>query len=164
MTATTTPPPSPAATVTLREVTRETVVQICRLQVAPHQQGFVAPNAVSIAQAYFAPETAWFRAIYADGTPVGFLMLEDDAANEEYSLWRFMIDARYQGMGFGRRALELLIDHVKTRPGAKALFTSCVPGDGSPCPFYERLGFVYTGEVDEDELVMRLDLTGSSSH
>jgi diamine N-acetyltransferase len=147
---------SPAAVVSLREITRDTVRAICDLQVAPQQQGFVAPNAISIAQAYFEPETAWFRAIYADETPVGFAMLEENVAKEEYWLWRFMIDARYQGAGFGRRALELLIDRVKTRPGAKALFTSCVPGDGSPCPFYEKMGFVYTGEEDEGELVMRL--------
>jgi diamine N-acetyltransferase len=150
--------PSASATVMLREITSATVRMICELQVAPHQVGFVAPNAISIAQAHFEPETAWFRAIYADETPVGFLMLEDDPANEEYSLWRFMIDARFQGAGYGRRALELLIEHVKTRPGAKAIFTSCVPGNGSPCPFYEKMGFVYTGEEDDGELVMRLDL------
>ncbi len=131
---------------------------ICKLAVAPSQQHFVASNAVSIAQAYFERETAWFRAVYADETPVGFLMLEDDPTAQEYSLWRFMIDARFQGHGYGRRALELLIAHVRTRPGATELFTSCVPGDGSPCPFYERMGFVYTGEEDDGELVMRLAL------
>ena len=146
------------AVVTLREITKETVHTICDLKVAPQQEQFVAPNAVSIAQAYFEPDAAWFRAIYADESPVGFLMLDDDPANEEYDLWRFMIDARFQGFGFGRRALELLIKHVRTRPGAKALFTSCVPGDGSPCPFYEKMGFIYTGDVDDGELVMRLEL------
>jgi diamine N-acetyltransferase len=113
---------------------------------------------VSIAQAHFAPEVAWFRAVYADETPIGFVMLEDDAANAEYFLWRFMIDARFQGYGFGRQALALLIEHVKTRPNASALYTSCVPGEGSPGPFYEKMGFVYTGEVSDEELVMRLDL------
>jgi diamine N-acetyltransferase len=150
-------PPSKQATVTLREITRETVRAICNLRVAPPQEQFVAPNAVSIAQAHFEPEAAWFRAIYADETPVGFLMLDDDPENQEYFLWRFMIDARFQGYGFGRQALQLLIEHVKTRPGATALLTSCVPGDGSPCPFYEKNGFVYTGDVDDGELVMRLD-------
>jgi diamine N-acetyltransferase len=150
--------PSAGAVVTLRPVTKETLRAICALKVAPNQEQFVAPNTVSIAQAYFEREIAWFRAVYADEVPVGFLMLEDDSANQEYSLWRFMIDARYQGYGFGRRALELLFEYVKTRPGAKTLFTSCVPGDGSPCPFYEKMGFVYTGDVDQDELVMRRDL------
>lgn len=146
------------ATVSLREVTADTVRAVCDLQVAEHQRHFVAPNAVSIAQAYFEQENAWFRAVYADETPVGFLMLDDDPANAEYYLWRLMIDERYQGLGYGRAALELLIAHVRTRPGASELFTSCVPGEGSPCPFYERMGFVYTGAVDDGELVMRLAL------
>lgn len=150
--------PGKDALVTLREVTAETVYTICNLNVAPNQTQFVAPNAVSIAEAYFARDNAWFRAVYADETPVGFLMLDDDPVAQEYGLWRFMIDARYQSHGYGRRALELLIAHVRTRPGATALYTSCVPGDGTPCPFYERMGFVYTGEEDDGELVMRLAL------
>lgn len=150
--------PGRDAVIALREITQETLHPVLDLEVAAHQKGFVAPNAVSIAQAYFEPDAAWFRAIYADETPVGFVMVDDDPANEEYGLWRFMIDHRYQGLGFGRRALDLVIEQVKSRPGAKEFFTSCVPGDGSPCPFYERMGFVYTGEVDDGELVMKLTL------
>ncbi|NJP11440.1 MAG: GNAT family N-acetyltransferase [Leptolyngbyaceae cyanobacterium RU_5_1] len=146
---------SSGAIVTLREITRENLRSICNLKVTPAQENFVASNAVSIAQAHFYPEVAWFRAIYADETPVGFVMLEDDPANSSYFLWRFMIDARFQRCGFGRRALELMIEHVKTRPGATALSTSCVPGEGSPGAFYEKIGFTYTGEMDEDELVMQ---------
>jgi len=62
--------------VSLREISRETARAIMQLDVLPHQRGLVAPNAVSIAQAHFAPE-AWIRAIYADEAPVGFVMLED---------------------------------------------------------------------------------------
>jgi diamine N-acetyltransferase len=152
------PSPGPDATVTLREVTAETVRTICRLTVHPHQTGFVTPNAISIAEAHFSP-LAWFRAIYADDTPVGFVMLEDNPERQEYFLWRYMIAGEHQGKGFGRRALELVIDHVRTRPGATALDTSYVPGEGSPRDFYARLGFVETGEMEEDERVMRLALT-----
>ena len=144
------------AVVTLREITRENLYEILELQVTKNQENFVASNAVSLAEAHFYPEIAWFRAIYADETPVGFIMVEDDPLNSLYHLWRFMIDASFQKCGFGRRALELAIEHVKTRPGAKALSTSCVPGEGSPGKFYEKMGFTYTGEKDEDgELVMR---------
>jgi diamine N-acetyltransferase len=121
------------------------------------QKQFVASNAVSIAQAYFS-EYAWFRAIYADDTPVGFVMLEDQPEKPEYFLWRFMIDARYQGMGFGRRALEMLIEHVRTRPNATELLTSFHEGDGSPQGFYEKLGFRLTGDWEEGEALMRLPL------
>lgn len=150
--------PAPEAIVSLQEITRETVRTIIALNVKPEQRRFVAPNAVSIAQAYFDREVAWFRAIYAGETPVGFLMLYDNPDESEYFLWRFMIDARFQGFGYGWRALELLVDYVRTRPGAESLGVSCVPEDGGPGPFYERFGFQYTGEEDEGELVMRLDL------
>ena len=112
---------------------------------------------MSIAQAYFS-EYAWFRAIYADTTPIGFVMLEDKPEEAEYYLWRFMIDARYQGMGFGRRALLLVIDRIKTRPNATELLTSVVQGSGSPQNFYEKLGFKLTGEYEEEEAIMRLIL------
>ena len=144
--------------VTLREVTRETLYDIFKLKVSPEQERFVSPNEISIAEAHFSPDVAWFRAIYHGDTPVGFLMLRDDPSKPEYYLWRFMIDARYQKTGVGRRALELLFEHVRTRTGADALYTSVVDGDGGPGPFYERLGFAYTGEVDDGELVMRREL------
>ena len=150
--------PDANSVVTLREITRETLGAVLALKVAPEQERFVANNAVSIAQAHFYPDVAWFRAVYADETPVGFIMLEDNPSKPEYFLWRFMMDARYQRYGFGRRAIELLVEHVRTRPGATELFTSCVPGEGSPGPFYERLGFVYTGREDDGELVMRREV------
>ena len=143
--------------VTLCEITSDSVHTICNLSVRDEQQKFVAPNAMSIAQAYFS-EYAWFRAIYADITPIGFVMLEDKPEEAEYYLWRFMIDARYQGMGFGRRALLLVIDRIKTRPNATQLLTSVVRGSGSPQGFYEKLGFKLTGEYEEEEAIMRLIL------
>lgn len=148
------------ATVTLREVTEGTLRDILRLKVAPHQEGFVANNAVSIAQAHFSKH-AWFRAIYADETPVGFLMLHDEPDGTEgpiYYLWRFMIDARYQKMGFGRQAIQLLMAHVRMRPNASELFLSYVPEEGGPKGFYEGLGFTHTGKEDHCELEMRITL------
>ena len=51
--------------VTLREITSETVRAVTKLAVHPSQVGFVASNAVSLAEALFSSE-AWYRAIYAD--------------------------------------------------------------------------------------------------
>lgn len=145
------------AEVSLREVTAKTVRDVCDLEVAPGQEQFVAPNAVSIAEAYFSEE-AWFRAIYADETPVGFVMLYDDPQKPEYYLWRFMIAGEHQGKGFGRRAMEMVISHVRNRPMAKELLSSYVPGEGSPVGFYLGLGFEDTGEVDDGEIVITLQL------
>ena len=145
------------AEVALVEVTGETVRSICRLEVGPDQFHFVAPNAVSFAEALFEPH-AWYRAIAADGVPVGFVMLYDDPEEPACFLWRFMIDGRFQGKGYGARAMTLLIEHVRTRPGASELKTSWVTGEGSPEGFYRRLGFEPTGEIDEGEVVARLVL------
>jgi diamine N-acetyltransferase len=149
-------------TVELREITGETVRAICSLKVAPYQDAFVAPNAVSIAEAYFHP-TAWFRAIYDDDEPVGFVMLDDDASTSSYNLWRLMVADGFQGRGYGRRAVELLIDYVRSRPGATALTTSWVPGERGPAEFYRKLGFQPTGEMDEGEVVGRLALAAPDS-
>ncbi len=64
--------------VSLREITRKTVWSVVDLKVAPEQERFVAPNTDSLLEALFAPE-AWFRAIYAGETPVGFLMVSVDS-------------------------------------------------------------------------------------
>ena len=145
------------AEVTLREVTKATVRTIIDLEVAEDQRHLVAPNAVSIAQAYFEPK-AWFRAIYAGDEPVGFIMLFDDPDEPVYYLWRMMLDARYQRKGYGEQALDLLVDYVRTRPGATEIIVGAVPGPRSPMPFYERYGFVDTGEVEHGEVILKLEL------
>ena len=73
----------------------------------------MAPNSVSIAQAYFEPK-AWFRAVYADEEPVGFVMVHEDPDEPEYFLWRLMIDEEHQGNGFGRRVLDQVPDSPPT--------------------------------------------------
>ena len=147
------------AEVSLREITSETVVQICKLSdtLSEQEQKMVAPNAISIAQAHFS-DKAWFRAIYANETAVGFIMLYDDSENPEYFLWRLMIAGPYQGKGYGRKAIELLVEYVKTRPGARELSASYMPIEGGPEGFYRKMGFEPTGEVDDGEIVVRLTL------
>jgi len=147
--------PNRSSVVTLREVDEDNVRAIIRLEVAAHQRSMVATNAVSLAQYAVAPK-AWTRAVYADGVPVGYVLLYDDADAPEYFLWRFMIDRRYQGLGFGTRAMSLVIEYVRTRPEASGLLTSYVATPGGPGPFYHQLGFVDTGEVDDGELVTLL--------
>lgn len=144
--------------VELREVSRENLDAVLNLEVGPAQRGFVASNAKSIAQAHFYADIAWFRAIYADDVPVGFVMLAFEPDKPPY-LWRLMVDHRHQGRGIGRAAMGLIVAHLReTRPEAAELLLSHVPGEGDPGPFYAGLGFTYTGVVDDGERVMRLPL------
>lgn len=143
--------------VEFREITRDTLRPVLKLDAGDGGNN-VAPNAVSIAQAHFNPE-AWFRAIHADDTLVGFIMLYDPtltAAPEEseFFLWRLMIDKALQGRGYGHSAVERLLAHVRTRPGATELYVSHMKTAEPLARFYASLGFRYTGKEDEGELVM----------
>jgi diamine N-acetyltransferase len=144
-------------------ITAKTVLPICKLSetLSPEQRTMVADNAVSIAQAHFS-ENVWMRAIYADETPVGFLMLHigsdywDGIDCPGVFLWRFMIAGSEQKKGYGKRAMELLFDHLKAL-GIPEVYTSCDRGDESPEKFYRKLGFTPTGEYygEEIELIYR---------
>ncbi len=147
--------------VELREITRETLRPILDTDAGDGGRQ-VAPNAISIAQAHFSPE-AWFRAVYDGDEPVGFVMLYDHTLGtapeqREYFLWRLMVDRKHQGRGFGRAAVEGLVEHVRTRPDARRLLVSHVKDADRLARFYGSLGFAYTGEEDDGELVMELKL------
>lgn len=144
--------------VTLKEITKETLWPIMNLEVADDQVTLVAPNANSVAEAYYSREAAWFRGIYLGDQPVGFVMLYVDTEGPEYFLWRLMIDKNHQRKGYGFQAMLQVIDHVRTLPGATELKTSYVPGEGNPSPFYYKLGFEETGEMLEGEKVLKLTL------
>lgn len=149
--------------VSLREITAETVRQVTSLSVNPDQQRFVASNAISLAEALFSEE-AWYRAIYVGESPAGFVMLYDESLRAkpppapQVGLWRFMIDARFQGQGTGAAALQQVIAHVMSRGLFASLVTSYVPGPGCPERFYVRAGFRHTGKVDDGEVVLELPL------
>jgi len=154
--------PCDPATVSLREITAEMVRPLHKLQVSESQKGFVAPNSLSLAQALFAPE-AWYRAVFCGEELAGFVMLADESLQSpppqkpQIGVWRFMIDARFQGRGLGRAALLLVIEHARSK-GFETLELSYVPGPGCPEPFYRGLGFAPNGRMDGVEVVMALKL------
>ena len=146
--------------VSLRPITAANLAYLCSLD----PRGPVAPNAVSVVQGHFevgaSLRTVYLRAIYAGELPVGLIMLGEDRSEEEpeFFLWRLMVDARHQRAGYGSRALELLLDHVRTRPGAQEMVTSCDPGPDGPEVFYRKMGFEPTGTWLDDEMIMKRPL------
>ena len=137
----------------LDEITKENLRRVLSLEVSPLQRHFVASNPVSLAQAHVESQMRC-SAITAAGVPVGFVMLEPESDGRTIFIVRFMIDHRAQGRGFGARALDLVIEQAFAQPGIERVTLSYVPGDGSPKPFYERVGFRETGEIVDDEIVM----------
>ena len=153
--------------VTLREITDKNRAAIEALTVTEEQDEYVATVTVSLADAVEYPEAkAWYRAVYAGDEPVGFVMISDGITDPDptllgpYYLWRLLIDHRHQGRGYGSAAIDEVVAYLRPRPGADVLLVSAHVGPRTPIPFYERYGFVLTGEIHEEEPVLALDLRG----
>jgi len=152
-------------TITLREITEDNSESVLALRCTPDQERFVSSVADSLDEAADHPEgNPWFRAVYADERPVGFVMLSWDVEpqppeiNGPWFLWKLLIDHRHQGLGHGREVVRQVVELVRSHDGTE-LLTSHVPGEGGPAGFYARLGFVPTGELDPDgEILLRLTL------
>jgi len=155
--------------VELRKITAENLNACLKLEVADGQDEFVASNSYTLAEAYVALVNGEFipmpYAIYEGDTMVGFIGMAKTppASGTEigyYEMYRFMIDKHYQGRGLGRAALAQAIELLETQPLGQGthIATSFVPGNDVAKRLYASLGFVETGELDDDELVMRYEL------
>lgn len=157
----------------LEKITGKNVWSILKLRVSQEQESFVAPNDVSIIEAYTAITGNGYAfpfGIYEGETPVGFLMIGFDAddywedapsiAKGNYNLWRLMIDKNYQNKGYGKEAVRLALEFIKTFPCGKADFCwlSYEPENEVAKRLYHSFGFAETGEMDGDEIIAVLKL------
>ena len=144
--------------VTLKEITCENLDEVLALKVDDGQRSFVSSNAESLAQAYVYSETAFPFAVYDDDMIVGFIMMGYYEAKEYYTLWKLMIDKRYQNNGYGRKALELGIDYMRERFGVSEIYTGVVPENTVAKELYKSVGFKETGVIESGMEEMRLVL------
>lgn len=157
--------PEPRAS-RLEKVTEENLEDVLRVQVAPEQAEFVTPVVKSLAEAYVHRDHAWPRAVVDGDEVVGFVMAFFDIPFTEggslhdrprSGLWRLNIAAGRQGRGYGRFAVEAVMEEIRRRGGARVTVT-WKPGEGGPEAFYKRLGFVLTGETSGPDVVGERDL------
>lgn len=158
----------------LEKVDHHNVWDLVELAPLKSQYGFVASNEESLMEAYIAVMSgdayAYPFGIYDDDTPVGFVMIgHNESAIEEnapaalkdnYSLWRLMIDGKYQGKGYGREAVRLALAFIRTWPRGRAEYCalSYEPENAVARALYHSFGFVENGEMDGDEIVAVLKL------
>ena len=142
--------------ISLREVNADNFWDIVSLEVSENQQELVTSNAVSIAQSKVQPECIPL-AIYREDTPVGFLMYCIDRDDGEYWIYRLMIDKRFQGNGYSKEAMMLVLDIIKEDKNRnKVLLGVDISGTVS-VKLYESLGFVFNGQVFGKEHIMQLE-------
>lgn len=139
--------------ITLREIKPDNFNEVISLKV----EKYCASNLYSLAQAKIFPE-AIPLAIYNDDTPVGFIMYGiEPRDNYEYWIDRLMIDEKYQRNGFGKKALEMVINTIKQDETHNKIKISTNPENMVARKLYAKLGFYETGELHDDEVLMILE-------
>ncbi|MEF7562854.1 MULTISPECIES: GNAT family N-acetyltransferase [Bacillus] len=139
----------------LKEVDRHNFFDVIDLKVAEEQKSFVATNLFSLAQAKAFPECNCL-AIYHEEKLVGFTMYCIDFDDKEYWIYRLMIDAKYQSQGYGKAAMEKLIELIKEDKDHQVIYLSFEPENDRAKEMYEKLGFEADGRVIDGEIVYRL--------
>ena len=113
-------------------------------------------NAESIAQAYVQPECIPL-AIYAADTPVGFAMYCVDRDDNEWWLYRLMVEETYQGRGYGRAALQKLLELVQADRSRHRMYLGVDLTGKASVRLYQSLGFRFDGRVFGKEHIMVLE-------
>ena len=142
----------------LEPVTRDNIDELIGLSIREDQQSFVSSVADSLAQAYVYSEDAYPFGIYEDDTLVGFIMMGYYEMKSYYTLWKFLIDQKYQNKGYGRKALELGLAYVKDRFNPPDIYTGVSPGNMVDKKLDKSVGFEDTGLIECGMEEMRLRL------
>lgn len=141
--------------VKLVDVTYDNFLEVIFLSVKEDQKNFIATNALSLAQSKYQEECIP-KAIMVENNIVGFLMYCIERNEHEYWIFRLMIDQKYQGLGYGRKAMELIIHQIKQDPTHHLLRISFEPENIAAKTLYESFGFESTGVIDGGEIIYEL--------
>ncbi len=156
------------------KITWDNYSKIVKLRVTKEQDNFVARNERSLIHAYIALSggemVPYPFGIYLGKKPVGFVMIgyngyedgEPEFMKNTYFIWRLMIDKRYQGKGYGRQALKLALDFIRTFPSGKSdlCWLSYEPENEVAKKLYASFGFKevpeYYKEGEEMPAILKL--------
>ena len=136
----------------LRLVDGDNWREVANLEVTPEQRAFVAEPSYYLALCCY--DTWNPLAIYAGEEIVGFMMWGVD---DDRSCWLggILIDRAQQRQGYGRAAVDEAIVTLGKKTGSTAFALSYLPTNTVARRLYQNLGFIETGELEDDELVAR---------
>lgn len=142
-----------------RPITEENFWDIINMK-RPEGEKFVAPNAVSLAEAWLYRDAGdvFPFAVYDGDRSVGFMMLDEDAEERVLMLWRIMFPEEHTNRGYGAQAIRKVIGLARESGKYDRMVLDYVPGNDRAAHLYEKLGFRPTGEISHGEVVMELKL------
>ena len=142
----------------LKAITEENFIDAFALKLAPEQERFVSHPVRSLAQAYVYREQCQPFGIYEGDRMVGYVMVIYDYDIPEYDIWHMMIDRTEQGKGYGKAALDRVLDYIKTKPfgSSERVTLTCNKENLRALNLYKSKGFTETGAEDGEEIELSL--------
>lgn len=96
------------------------------------------------------PRTVMAFDIFDGDDMIGFALVHR-FEKQQYFLWEYAIDVRWQNQHKGTKALAAFIDYLKTHYNAQVITTTYIYGNEQAKHVYENVGFVETDVVDEPD-------------
>nr|WP_274528691.1 GNAT family N-acetyltransferase [Paenibacillus piscarius] len=110
----------------------------------------VASNADSLVHATNEPTSVPYG-IFNEEEMVGFILFDNERYTDGYYwILRFMIDARFQGEGYGKAAIKEVIKMLGSREDCTQIRVSHIPINLTANKLYKSVGFTETGEFEDN--------------
>ena len=145
----------------LVELTRDNFSEVIELELYDSQKKYSESNLYIIAESKFSP-SCQHSAIYLSDKVVGFLEYEygeSDIDKDYCTIWRFMIDKKYQGSGIGKAAFGLLLKTIKSHGRCNLVDIYYEPENIVAKKLYASYGFREVGERDDGTVIAEMNLS-----
>lgn len=135
----------------LTDITEDNWLEVAALSVSEGQRHYLASPIGILARGYVYRDCNARVWALADGAAIVGVALVREFTEEPlgYELQQFMIDQRYQGKGYGTKALSLLLDALRKENHFDHVEVCVKKDDAAAIHVYEKLGFVDSGYVDD---------------
>lgn len=138
----------------IEKVNKENFLAVTKLKLNDNQNDYIESNSYSIAESKYY--TFWNTvALYDESLLVGFAMYGEIEEEDRIWLDRYMIDKSFQGKGYGKAFLNVLIQKLKEEYRCSEIYLSLYKNNEAAVNLYKSFGFEFNGELDTNgELVM----------
>jgi diamine N-acetyltransferase len=148
----------------LRDVDLGNYYPIMMLELSPDQTEFAWTNSGPLAEAAYVPGFRP-RALYLGDAPIGLGLwgpyypgyaYDQPPEAGAYIVDHVMVDRHFQGRGYGRRLVELLVGEMRAEADCRRVLLAVHPGNARAIALYRKMGFVDLGRTHDDDILMEL--------